>query len=65
MAQERSLIGFAVRKISQKFQYLTSNANRAKDIFCAFCSFHHSEHVPCKKVREKREWESGLIQWMK
>ena len=51
LTQERSLIGFAIRKFRRSWNIWTSNVNRAKIFFRSICSFHHSAHVLCEKLR--------------
>ena len=43
---------FRCKKISQKLKYLNFKCEQSERyFFVLFCSFHHSAHVPCEKVR--------------
>ena len=65
VTQERSLIGFAVRKFGRRsWDIWTSNANRAKDIFSSCLFVSPLCACPMRKISlttsEKREWKPGL-----
>ena len=64
MTQERSLIGFAVRKFRRSWNIWTSNKNRANDIFSScsirFTSLRMSHAKNFAGDKRKREWKSGL-----